>query len=157
MLQLSHPYVTTGKNSFDYTELFQQNNVFAFKNVARLVITFLQTNKHLLISWLLSSPAVILEPLKIKSFTVSIVSPSICHEVMVRNAMIFIFWMWNLSQKFHSPFSLSTGDSLISLHVLPWEWCLLHIWGYWYFSHQPWFQLVLHPVGHFAWCTQHII
>jgi len=55
------------KNSFDYTELIQQSNVFAFKNVARLVITFLQTSKHLLISWLQSSSAVILEPLKINS------------------------------------------------------------------------------------------
>ena len=70
------------KNSFDYTELFQQSNVFAFKNAARLVITFLQTSKHLLISWLKLSSAVILEPLKIKSLTVSIVAPSICHEVM---------------------------------------------------------------------------
>ena len=86
-----HIHTWNWKNSFDYTELFQQNNVFAFKNVARLVITFLQTSKHLLISWLLSSPAVILEPLKIKSFTVSIVSPSICHERMGLDAMIFIF------------------------------------------------------------------
>ena len=86
------------KNRFDYTELLQQSNVFAFKNAARRVITFLQTSKHLLISWLQSSSAVNLEPLKIKSVTVSIVFPSICHEVMGRNAMIFIFWMWNLNQ-----------------------------------------------------------
>ena len=53
MLQLSHPYMTTGKNhSFVYTEIFQQSNVSAFKNAARLVIDFLQTSKHLLISWL---------------------------------------------------------------------------------------------------------
>ena len=61
---------------------FLQSNVFAFKNVVRLVITLLQTSKHLLISWLQSSSAVILELLKIKSLTVTIVSPSICHEVM---------------------------------------------------------------------------
>ena len=91
MLQLSHPYMTTGKNhSFVYTEIFQQSNVSAFKNAARLVIDFLQTSKHLLISWLQSTSAVILDPPKIKSLTVSIVSPSICHEVMGPNTMIFI-------------------------------------------------------------------
>ena len=136
---------------------FLQSNVFAFKNVVRLVITLLQTSKHLLISWLQSSSAVILELLKIKSLTVTIVSPSICHEVMGWNAMIFIFLMLNLSQMFHSPLSLSPRGSLVSLHILPWEWSLLHIWGYWYFSQQLCFQPVLHPVGHFAWWTQNII
>ena len=58
---------------------------------SRLVITFLQKRKCLLISWLQSPSAVILEPPTIKSATVSIVSPSICHEVMGPNAMIFIF------------------------------------------------------------------
>ena len=53
-----------------------------FNTLSKLVITFLPRSKHLLISWLQSPPAVILEPLKIKSVTVSIVSPSICHEVM---------------------------------------------------------------------------
>ena len=92
MLQLSHPYITTGKNhSFVCTELFQQSNISAFKNAPRLVIAFLQTSKHLLISWLQSTSAVILDPPKIKSLTVSIVSPSVFHEVMGRNAMIFIF------------------------------------------------------------------
>ena len=50
------------------------------------------------------------------------------------NAMIFIFWMGNLSQMFRSPISLSSRGSLVPLHFLPWEWCHLHIWGYWYFS-----------------------
>jgi len=62
-----------------------------FKNAARFAIAFLQTSKHLLISWIQSSSAVILEAPKLKSITVSIVSPSICHEVMGKNAMIFIF------------------------------------------------------------------
>ena len=56
-----------------------------------LVIAFLSRSKHLLISWLQSPSAVILEPPKIKSVTVSIVSPSICHEVMGLNAMILVF------------------------------------------------------------------
>ena len=57
----------------------------------RLVITFLPRNKHLLISWLQSPSAVILEPPKIKSVTVATVSPSICHEVMGPDAMVLVF------------------------------------------------------------------
>ena len=60
--------------------------------LSRLVIVFLPKIKHLLISWLQSLSAVILEPKKIKSVTVSIVSPSICHEVMGPDAMILVFW-----------------------------------------------------------------
>ena len=62
-----------------------------FNMLSKLVITFLLRSKHLLISWLQSLSAVILEPPKIKSLTVSIVLPSICHEVMGLDAMIFIF------------------------------------------------------------------
>ena len=62
-----------------------------FNMLSRLVITFLPRSKHLLISWLQSPSAVILEPPKVKSVTVSIVSPSICHEVMGLNAMILVF------------------------------------------------------------------
>ena len=62
-----------------------------FNMLSRFVIAFLQRSKHLLISWLQSSSAVILEPMKIKSVTVSIVSPSICHRVMGPDAMILVF------------------------------------------------------------------
>ena len=62
-----------------------------FNMLSRLVITFLPRNKGLLISWLQSSSSLILEPRKIKSATVSIVSPSICHEMMGPEAMIFVF------------------------------------------------------------------
>ena len=62
-----------------------------FNMLSRLVIAFLPRSKGLLISWLQSSSAVILEPKKIKSLAVSIVSPSICHEVMGADAMIFVF------------------------------------------------------------------
>ena len=62
-----------------------------FNMLSRLVIAFLPSGKHLLISWLQSPPAVILEPKKIKSVTVSIVSPSICHEVMGPDAIILVF------------------------------------------------------------------
>ena len=72
--------------------------------LSRLVITFLPRSKHLLISWVQSPSAVILEPKKIKSDTVSTVSPSISHEVMGPDAMIFVFWMLSLKPTF----SLST-------------------------------------------------
>ena len=62
-----------------------------FNMLSRLVITFLPRSKRLLISWLHSPSAVILEPKKIKSVTVSIVSPSICHEVMGLDAVILVF------------------------------------------------------------------
>ena len=62
-----------------------------FNMLSRLVIAFLPRSKHLLISWLQSPSAVILEPKKIKSVTVSIVSSSICHEVMGLGAVIFVF------------------------------------------------------------------
>ena len=66
-----------------------------FNRLARLIITFLPRSKHVLISWLQSRFAVILEPKKIKSITVSTVSPSISHEVMGPDAMILVFWMLN--------------------------------------------------------------
>ena len=72
-------------------DLCCQSNVFDFNMLSRLVITFLPRYKHLLISWLQSPSAVILEPPNIKSNAVSAVSPSICHEVMGLDAMIFVF------------------------------------------------------------------
>ena len=67
----------------------------------------------------------------------------------------YFFECWVLSQLFNSSLSLSSRGSLV-LHFLSYEWCHLHIWGYGYFSRQFWFQLVLHPSQHFAWCTLHI-
>ena len=75
-----------------------------FNMLSRLVITFLPRRKHILISWLQSPSAVILEPPKIKFLTVFIVSPSICHEVMGPDAMILVFWMLS----FKPTFSLSS-------------------------------------------------
>ena len=90
-----------------------------FLIMSRLVITFLSRSKHLLISWLPSPSAVILEPPKIKSVTVSIAFPSICHEVMGPDAMILVFWMLSFKQLFHSPLSLSSRGSVVLLHFLP--------------------------------------
>ena len=71
-----------------------------FNMLSRVVIPFLPRSKHLLISWLQSPSAVILEPKKIKSITVSIVSPSICHEVMGPDAVILVFWMLSFKPTF---------------------------------------------------------
>ena len=115
----------------------------------RFVIAFLPRSKRLLISWLQSPSAVILELKKIKSVTISIVCPFIFHEVMGPDAMILVFWILSLNQLFHSPVSLSSRGSLVPLHFLPSGWYAdKHIWGCWYFSQQSWFQLVLHPSQH---------
>jgi len=86
-VQLSHPYMTTGK-TIALTRWTFVDKVMSllFNMLSRLVITFLSRSKHLLISWLQSPSAVILEPKKIKSDTVSTVSPSTCHEVMCRGS-----------------------------------------------------------------------
>ena len=91
MVELSHPYITTGK-TIALTRWTFVGKVMSllYNKLSRLVIAFLPRSKHLLISWLQSPSAVILEPKKIKSVTVSIVSPSICHEVMGPDAMIFV-------------------------------------------------------------------
>ena len=83
IVQLSHPYMTTGKTIALTRQTFVCNVMsLLFNMLSRFVIAFLPRSKCLLISWLQSPSAVILEPKKIKSVTVSIVSPSICHEVM---------------------------------------------------------------------------
>ena len=91
-VQLSHPYMTTGKTIALTRRIFVDKVMsLLFNMLSRLVIMFLPRSKCLLISWLQSPSAVILEPQKIKSDTVSIVSPSISHEVMGPDAVIFVF------------------------------------------------------------------
>ena len=91
-VQLSHPYVTTGKTiALTLWTFVGKVMSLLFNMLSRLVIAFLVRSKHLLISWLQSPFAVILEPKKINSVTVSIVSPSICHEVTGLDAMMFLF------------------------------------------------------------------
>ena len=117
-VQLSYPYMTTGKTKALTRRMFVGKVISLLLNMlSKLVITFLPRNKRLLISWLQSPSAVILEPPKIKSDTVSTVSPSMSHEVMGPDAMIFVFWM--LSQLFHSPLSLSSRGFWVPLHFLP--------------------------------------
>ena len=96
--------------SFDYTDFCQQSNLSAFyyyyyfNMLSRFVIAFLPRNKLLLISWLQSLSTVVLESKKRKSVTASTFSPSICHEMMGPDAMIFVIWMLS----FKSAFSLSS-------------------------------------------------
>ena len=91
-VQLSHPYMTTGKTIALSRRTFVGKVIsLLFNMLSRLVITFLPRCKHLFISWLQSPSVVILEPRKIKSDTVSTVSPSICHEVMGPDAIILVF------------------------------------------------------------------
>ena len=91
---------------------------------------------------------------KIKPVTASTFSPSICHEVIGLDAMIFVFfWILSFKPALHSPFSPSSRGSSVPLHSLPLEWYHRHIWSCWYFSQQSWFQLVIHPARCFTWCS----
>ena len=104
MVQLSHPYMTNGKTIALNRWTFVSKVMFLLFNMLfRYVTAFLPRNKSLLISWLQSPSTVILEPKKIKSVTVSIFSPSICHGELGLDALILIFWMLS----FKPVFSLS--------------------------------------------------
>ena len=124
----------------------------------RLVIAFLPRSDCLLISWLQSPSAVILELNKIKSAKCFL--PLFPHLFALKwwdwMPWSLFFECWVFSQLFHSPFSSPSRGCLVPLYFLPLEWCHLHIWGCWYFSCQSWFQFVIHPSWHFAWCTLHI-
>ena len=113
-VQLSHPYMTTGKTITLTRQTFVGKVMcLLFNMMSRLVINFLPRSKRLLTSWLQSPSAVILEPKKIKSATVSTVSSSICHEVMGPDAMIFVFWMLSFKPTF-SPSSFTFIKRLLS-------------------------------------------
>ena len=114
IVQLSHPYMTTGKTIalMRWTSVDKVMSLL-LNMLSRLVITFLSRSKRLLILWLQSPSAVILEPRMIKSATVSTVSPCICHEVMGLDAMILVFWMLS----FKPTFSLSYF-TFISFQIL---------------------------------------
>ena len=101
MVQLSQPYMTAGKTIALVRQTFVSKVMsLLFNMLSRFVIAFLPGSKHLLISWLQSPSAMILEPKKINFLTLSIVSPSICHKVMGPDAMILVFWMLNLKPAF---------------------------------------------------------
>ena len=92
IVQLSHPCMTTGKSIALTRPTFVVKVMsLPFNILSRLFIAFLPRSKHLLISWLQSPSAVILEPPKVKSLTVSTVSPSVCHELMELDGTILAF------------------------------------------------------------------
>ena len=153
IVQLSHPYMTPGK-TIALTRWTFVGKVMAviFNMLSRLVITFLPRSKRLLIWWLHSPCAVILEPKNMKSDTVS---PSMCLEVMGPDAMIFVFWMLTFKPTFSfSSFTfikrLFSFSLLSAIRVVSSAYLRL-----WYFSQQSWFQLVPLPAQRFSWCTLH--
>ena len=152
MVQLSHPYVTTGK-TIALTRWTFVGKVMSllFNILSRLVIAFLPRSKRLFISWLQSPSAVILESKKVKSVTVSIFSPSICIKWWDWMSWSLLFFeCWVLSQLFHSPFSLSSrlfNSSLLSaISVVSSAYLRLLIF----------LPAVLIPAQYFSWCTLHI-
>ena len=156
---VQHLYMTTGK-TIDYGLTMQtfvsKVTSLLFNTLSTFVRAFLPRSKCLLISWLQSPFAVILEPKTIKSVTVSIVYPSICHEVMQPDAMILVFWMLS----FKTAFSLSSltlikrlfsSSSLSTIRVVSSAYLRLLIF----------LPTILIPIcdsssWHFAWCTLHI-
>ena len=116
ILQLSHPYMTIGKTVALTRRTFVGKIIsLLFNMLSRLVIDFLPRSKCLLISWLKSLSSVILEPKKVKSVTVS---PSICHELMGPNAMIFVFWILSFKPTFKASFRKGRGtrDQIANIH-----------------------------------------
>ena len=116
-VQLSHLYMSTVKTTALNRWIFVGKAMsLLFNMLARLVIAFLRRSKIFLNSWLQSPSAVILEPPKIKSVTVS---RSTCHEVMRPDAMILVFGMLGFKPAFSLSSSLSSRGSLVLLHFLP--------------------------------------
>ena len=112
MIQLSHPYMTTGKTIAWTSWTFVSKVMSLLLNMlSRLVIAFLPRSKYLLISSLQPPSEMILEPKKINFVTVSIVSPSISHEMIRPEAMILVFWMLS----FKPAFSLSSFTCFLAL------------------------------------------
>ena len=155
MVQLSHPCMTPGKiKALTAQNFVGQVMSLLFNILSRLITDFLPKSKCLLISWLWSPSAGILEPKKIKSLTVSIVSPSISMKWWDQMPWSSFFEYWILKSAF-SLFSftfikrLFSSSLLSAIRVVSFAYLRLLIW-------QSWFQLVLHPAQHFTWCNLHI-
>ena len=131
MVQLSHPHMTTGK-TIALTRWTFVGKVMSllFNMLSSLAITFLLRSKCLLISWLQSPFALILEPQKIKFDTVSIVSASIFHEVIGPDAMILVFWMLSFKPTFSLSYfifikRLFSSSSLSAIRVVSYAYLRL--------------------------------
>ena len=156
MVQLSHPYLITGKTIALTIWTFVSKVMSLLLNMlSKFVIAFLPKNNCLLISWLQSWFAITFGAQKDK----------ICH---CSNFFIFYlswsngtrshdlsFWNVEFQASFFALLFHPIKSLLVSLHFLPLEWCHVNIWSC-YFSQQSWFHLVIHLVWHFTWCTLHI-
>ena len=157
IVQLSHPYMTTGKTIALTTWTFVGKVMsLLFNMLSRLVIAFLPRGKHLLISWLKSPSAVILEPKKMKSVTVSIVSPSPCYEMMGLDAMILVSWILS----FKPTISLSFFTFIKRLFSSP-SLSVIRVVSPAYLRSLIFLLAILipacaHPAQHFTRCTLHI-
>ena len=124
----NHTWPLGRPNSWHYMDLCWQRMLLLFNTLSRFVIAFLSRSNCLLISWLHSPSAVILEPKKRKSVTISTFSLSICHELMGPDTMIlgFSIFSFKLTLSASSP---SSKSSLVPLRFLPLEWYHPHIWN----------------------------
>ena len=153
-VQLSHPYMPTGKAiALTIQTLVGKVMSLLFNTLSSFVITFLRRSKRLLISWLQSPSAVILEPKKIESVTVSIVSPSICYEVMGLDARILVFCMLS----FKPMFSLSSLTCIKRLFSSSWLSAIRMMSSVYLrlliFLPAILVQTCASSSQHFAWCT----
>ena len=167
MIQLSHPYMTTGKAialtlwtfvRHDWSDLAAAAVVskvmsLLFNILSSFVITFFPKSKCLLISWLPSPSTVILEPQEKKIYHCFHFFPIYLPWSDRMDTIILVFLMLSFKPTFHSPLSPSSRDCLDPIHLLPLEWYRLHICDC-YFSWQS-FQLMIHPAQHITWCTLH--
>ena len=134
MVQLSHPYMTTGKTVVLTIQTFVSKVMsLLFSMLFRFAIAFVPRSKCLLISW----------PRSAAQKNTSTFSPSVCLDVMGPDDMVFVFWMLNFKPAFSFYSSPSSRGSLAPLHFLPLEWYHLYIWSCWYFFWQSWFSLWL--------------
>ena len=161
-MQLSHLYMTTGKTIALTRWTFVGKVMFLlFHLLYRLVIAFLPRSKCLLISWMQSPSAVILEPRKIRSDTVFIVSPCIWHEIMGLYAMIFIFWMLSFKPAFftllfHFHQRLFSSSSLSAIRVVSPAYLRLLIFLPAILIPACAYSSAAFLMMRFSWCTLHI-
>ena len=156
IIQLSHPYMTTGKTIALTRWTFVGKVMSLLLNMLSRLVIFLPRSKHLFISWLQSPSAVILEPPKIKSDTVSTVAPYISHEVMGPDAMVLVFSMLNFKPTFSlSSFTfikrLFSSSSLSAIRVVSSAYLRLLI-----FLPAILIPACVPPAQHFSWCTLHM-
>ena len=163
MVQLSRPYMTTGKyHSFHYMDLCRQSNVSFFNRLSRFVIVFLPRSKR---SFNFMASVTVSNDFGAQENKVCYYfhffpmylpwsDGTKCHELHYLNVECYANFSFSSFTLFRRLFSSSLLSAIRWCHLHVWHLHVnLHVWGYWYFSRQSEFQLGLHPVQHFAWCT----